>query len=390
MQDSVRRITCLGVCVLDATPAAALHNFTDGTVDLILSHGELPAGWQAKRRSSGVVLPEGGAWTIQLPTCDNPVVSYHPCAWKGGADTKMSRVPRGPRIFTRLRGHRCRRCLARRQCRRARTTRGSAVGFSRIELGLRPRLQPGRRRSARAVPRVPNKNTEVTEGWLDALHQTFADVPTAGVVGAKLVFPNGTLHEAGSLIFRDASAMNYGRGEHPDHPAYNMLRDADYCSAASIMIPRELFQQLQGFDPLYAPAYYEDGDLAFRVRQLGRRVIYQPRAAVIHHEGGTSGTDVSQGTKRFQVVNQEKFRRRWEKTLAGYPDRPVDTRPVDPSRSGKRVLVIDHWIPCPEGTQGPCEWIDCWRCCSGWTCTYFLCRSFGGWNRTGASAAPRD
>ena len=49
-----------------------------------------------------------------------------------------------------------------------------------------------------------------------------------------------------------------------------MLRDADYCSAACIMIPRELFQQLQGFDPLYAPAYYEDGDLAFRVRQLGR------------------------------------------------------------------------------------------------------------------------
>jgi O-antigen biosynthesis protein len=342
-----------GVCVLDATPTAALHYFTDGTVDLILPHGELPAGWQAKLRPSGVVLPEGGPWTIQLPTCDDPVVSII--------------IPvHGKMELTR-------RCLA------SLADHGSSLGFevivvddaspddSAAELarlaGVRLVSLEANSGFGHACNRGAdaargqflvflNNDTEVTEGWLDALHQTFADVPTAGVVGAKLVFPNGTLHEAGSLIFRDGSAMNYGRGEHPDHPAYNMLRDADYCSAACIMIPRELFQQLQGFDSLYAPAYYEDGDLAFRVRQLGLRVLYQPRAAVIHHEGGTSGTDVSQGTKRFQVVNQEKFRRRWETTLAGYPDRPVDTRPVDPSRSGKRVLVIDHWIPCPDRDSG--------------------------------------
>ena len=134
--------------------------------------------------------------------------------------------------------------------------------------------------------------------------------------------------------------MNYGRGEHPDHPAYNMLRDVGLLLCGLHHDPHgAVSAAVRASIRSIAPAYYEDGDLAFRVRQLGRRVIYQPFAAVIHHEGGTSGTDVSQGPKRFQVVNQEKFRRRWEKTLAGYPDRPVDTRPVDPSRSGR----TGHW-----------------------------------------------
>jgi O-antigen biosynthesis protein len=81
------------------------------------------------------------------------------------------------------------------------------------------------------------------------------------------------------------------------------------------MIETSLFRQLGGFDALYAPAYYEDTDLAFRMRQTGRRVLYQPKAVVVHHEGASNGTDIRSGVKAYLVTNQAKFRERWGSQL---------------------------------------------------------------------------
>ncbi|HEY7549252.1 MAG TPA: glycosyltransferase, partial [Hyphomicrobiaceae bacterium] len=89
----------------------------------------------------------------------------------------------------------------------------------------------------------------------------------------------------------------------------------DYCSGACIMIAASLFRELGGFDARYAPAYYEDTDLAFRVRQTGRKVLYQPKAVVVHHEGVSNGTDTGRGIKAYQVTNQAKFLERWRKEL---------------------------------------------------------------------------
>jgi GT2 family glycosyltransferase len=198
-----------------------------------------------------------------------------------------------------------------------------------------------------------NNDTEVKEGWLDALLDTFAELPEAGLVGSKLLNPDGTVQEAGGIVWRLGDGWNYGRGLRPDDPRVSYLRDADYVSGAAIMLPRALFEELGGFDRHYAPAYYEDTDLAFRIRQSGRRVLYQPLSEVVHHEGVTSGTDVhGSGAKRHQLVNGRRFFDRWRDTLAAHRLNGEQPELEKERRVARRVLFIDETTPTPNEDAG--------------------------------------
>lgn len=118
-----------------------------------------------------------------------------------------------------------------------------------------------------------NNDTEVTAGWLDELVRTFDVFPGTGLVGSKLIYPDGRLQEAGCIMWQDGSAWNFGRFQDPSLPVYNYAREVDYCSGASIMVPKALFEELGGFDEDYLPAYCEDADLALKIRDKGYRVI---------------------------------------------------------------------------------------------------------------------
>jgi len=198
-----------------------------------------------------------------------------------------------------------------------------------------------------------NNDTLLTPGWLEALLEALSE-EKVGAVGAKLIYPDGRLQEAGGIVFRDASGWNYGHLQDPAAPEYNFRREVDYCSGACLAVRRALFEELGGFDKLFSPAYYEDADLCFRLRQRGYRVLYQPRAEVFHLEGASCGRDLSKGLKRYQVVNQERFRQRWQETLERehFPPDPAYLFLARQRQGRGIVLVVDHYVPTWDQDAG--------------------------------------
>uniref|UniRef100_A0A7V3ZYC5 Glycosyltransferase n=1 Tax=candidate division WOR-3 bacterium TaxID=2052148 RepID=A0A7V3ZYC5_UNCW3 len=198
-----------------------------------------------------------------------------------------------------------------------------------------------------------NNDTLVTENWLTPLLDLIKR-EDVGAVGAKLVYPDGKLQEAGGIIWKDASGWNYGRYDDPDKPEYNFVREVDYCSGAALMVKREIWEKIGGFDRRFKPAYYEDTDLCFSIRKMGYKVLYQPKSVIIHFEGATSGRDTSSGIKRFQEINRRKFYEKWKDVLLKehYDPNPSNLFLARSRRKGKNILVIDHHVPTFDKDSG--------------------------------------
>jgi GT2 family glycosyltransferase/SAM-dependent methyltransferase len=199
-----------------------------------------------------------------------------------------------------------------------------------------------------------NNDVEVEIGWLRALVRRAESAPNVGAVAPQLIYPDGRLQEAGGIIFRDGSGWNYGRGLDAERYEFNFMREVDYGSAACLLVRADLFAQVGGYDERFLPMYYEDADLCFSLRDAGYRVLYEPSARVVHHEGASAGTDLTSGGKRHQELNRPKFVEKWRAQLEHGQQHPGESNVLRASRRGDglRVLVIDHRLPTPDHDAG--------------------------------------
>lgn len=197
-----------------------------------------------------------------------------------------------------------------------------------------------------------NNDVEVTRGWIDELLGCFTRFENVGLAGAKLLYPNGKLQDAGGIIWGSGNPWNYGNQQNPNEPRFCYARQADYLSGAAMMVPKTVWDDVGGLSQYLEPMYFEDTDFAFKVREAGYSTWFVPSSVIYHYEGMTSGTDVSSGFKRFQEVNRPKFKRRWANDYVRFgregqnPDLEKDRGIVG------RVLFIDYTTPRPDQDAG--------------------------------------
>jgi len=183
------------------------------------------------------------------------------------------------------------------------------------------------------------------KNWLESMLKLGLN-DDVGAVGAKLLFPDGKLQEAGGIIWKNGFGWNYGRNKDPQDPKYNFVREVDYCSASCLMVKKSVFDKIGGFDDGFKIAYCEDSDLCFTIRKHGYKVLYQPLAEVVHFEGSTQGTDVNNGIKSQQLENQKIFHDKWKDEIKNhYHDSEENSHFQSYRKPGLHILYIDHYVP---------------------------------------------
>src|SRR5690606_16159576 len=107
--------------------------------------------------------------------------------------------------------------------------------------------------------------------------------------------------------------------------------------------------------------FYEDTDLCMRVIALGRLVLCNPAARVVHTEGATTGTDVRVGIKSYQLINQRKFKDRWASALARHPDHNAPAAGITDRLYARTILIIDALVPQPDRDSGSLRLVNLMR-----------------------------
>ncbi len=184
----------------------------------------------------------------------------------------------------------------------------------------------------------------ILTGGAAALVDLLTRIPDAGAAGPLVVDEDARVLSAGSIVWTDGAVTEYGCGLERHAPDLNFVREVDACSLVGLVVRREAFQGVGGFDEAYAPSDHGRLDLAFRMRESGSRTWYQPAAAVVWRgdpAAATSGRD----------AHGNDFRHRHAAALSEQR-RTGDVREARDRHRGLRVLVVDSKMPRPDRDSG--------------------------------------
>ena len=154
-----------------------------------------------------------------------------------------------------------------------------------------------------------NNDARLVSGTLADCVNVFTEAENVGAVGVRIRQADGRLQEAGCVIYDDGITNGYMRFHHVEDPRVMFMREVDYCSGIFMMVRRQQFLDVGGFDEIYAPAYFEETDLCMKLRDKGLRVIYAPHILVEHFE---FGSQTSQAGRKSIQLRRPVFKERWK------------------------------------------------------------------------------
>jgi GT2 family glycosyltransferase len=195
-----------------------------------------------------------------------------------------------------------------------------------------------------------NDDSIVEEGCIERLVSTAEGDPRIGAVGGRILSADGTLQEAGSVLWDDGTTDYVGRGLPAGSAAYGYLRDVDFVSANGLLVRRQAWEEVGGLDERYFPAYYEDADLCMAVRQHRYRVVYEPRARITHLE-----TRSTTGPFRTFLLrrNRRLFMDKWAEQLPTFDSRPAGPDEIAIDRAVQRARgAPPRLLVVPDRAEG--------------------------------------
>ena len=184
---------------------------------------------------------------------------------------------------------------------------------------------------------------EAAPGALAAALRRLDQDPAIAAVGARLLAPDGGLHEAGGIVWRDGSTTAYRRGASALAPEACFVRDVDFCAAAFLLVRADPVRALGGFDadlPPGAPA----ADLGLRLAEAGQRVVYDPAMLgfLLGAPAVTEGAAAEAGADSAAALSARHGTRLRFRYL---PDKRVEVFARAPEPAGRRVLFIEDTVP---------------------------------------------
>lgn len=228
---------------------------------------------------------------------------------------------------------------------------GGLIGIANEEnLGFLLSCNRGAEKARGRVLCFLNSDTVVSPGWLGSLVQALDETPRAGLAGSMLLNRDGTIQDAGWRIMWNGWGHPLGRGADARDGAYTHRRLVDCVTGACFCVPRPVWDQLGGFDLAYAPAFYEEFDLAFRAKQQGLKTIYEPRSRVVHLGSASYGAE---RRDQLSTINHGTFSKRFAEILGKQPHDASDEYPLrhaGPKRP--TILVVDYGVPVPDRHAG--------------------------------------
>ncbi len=195
-----------------------------------------------------------------------------------------------------------------------------------------------------------NNDVSVLEpGWLRSM-AAHAMRPGVGVVGARLLYPDGRLQHGGMLLGPRGAAVHAYTGAEADEPGYlaqvMLLRDLSAVTGACLMVRRGLFQELGGLEQDHLHVAWSDVDLCLRAREAGHRVLWDPDATLVHHETATRGRDVTLEQQATFEIERSYMRRRWPVATACDPF-------LNPALRADPDALVFRSVPPPDSLAVP-------------------------------------